>query len=201
MKKTIATGIVTVALTLGLAGCNTVPKSINQGSTPSEPAVPSMTAASDGTATRPVPYGTKAATDPDSQWDVTITNPNLNATAEIEAEDQSYYEDNPLPPGDVYVSGTMSATVNSRASELGAPIHPQLYVTPVFVGGDSKVYDDLSGQATNFGDQDWGNVPQIITRVGVMSSGLFVFDVPSSALAGGHFAVQNSATGSLVYFG
>jgi hypothetical protein len=43
-------------------------------------------------------------------------------------------------------------------------------------------------------------VPSIVYQVGVKSSGSFAIPVPTSAIAGGHFGIENLTSNHIVYF-
>jgi hypothetical protein len=202
MKKTVSVIVLAGALALGLTACAT-PEHPTHSAKASAVAkatpTPTPTPTPDGTAAHPYPQGTVTVTDPGSSWDVTLTDLNSNATDQVKAQD-SYAT---LAAGDQYVMGTITATVNkdAQASNLGQTTTVSGSLTPVFVGGDGKIYSGSTDPASDATiTNDWINVPSIVYQVGVKSSGAFAIPVPTSAVAGGHFGIENSVSNHIVYF-
>lgn len=205
MKKTI-TIVAALAATIGLSqtGCTAehpvqhrVASTATATSTPTP--TPEKEAGPDGTAAHPYPFGTLTVTDVGSQWDVTLTNVNMDAVAMVAAQDP-YSQ---LNPADKYVYGTITATVNKNltAANTGKSVTPGFSLTPVYVGGDGKIYDESTEPTADASvTGQWLSAPAIVNNVGVSSTGNFAIPVPASAIAGGHIGIQNSTSSKIVYF-
>lgn len=202
MKKTVSVIALAGALALGLTACAPAEHPTHTDKTTAvakTTPTPTPTPTPDGTAAHPYPQGTITLTDSGSSWDVTLTDLNTNATDQVKAQD-NYAT---IAAGDQYVAGTITATVNknAQASNLGSTTSPSQSVMPVFVGGDGKIYSgttDPSSDATLA--NDWINAPSIVYQVGVKSSGAFSIPVPTQAITGGHFGIENETSNHIVYF-
>jgi len=202
MKKTVSVIALAGALTLGLTACATAehPTHSEKASAVAKATpTPTPTPTADGTAAHPYPQGTLTVTDQGSSWDVTLTDLNANATEQVKAQD-TYAT---LAAGDQYVMGTITATVNkdAQASNLGQTITVSGSLSPVYVGGDGKIYSGSTDPASDATiSNDWINAPSIVYQVGVKSSGAFAIPVPTSASTGGYFGVENMTSNHIVYF-
>ncbi|KRC61461.1 hypothetical protein ASE14_11385 [Agromyces sp. Root81] len=110
---------------------------------------------------------------------------------------------NPVKDGWQYVMGRMNTEMNENITDAdegraGMPTSVQ----PVFVGSDGQIYDiwnDDNSPAVL--TEDWIGTPTVAMKPGVKSTGRFAIQVPTVALAGGQFAVQNEVSGDIIYFG
>lgn len=153
-----------------------------------------------GTKDHPIPLGEFGASDVGSMWEVSISDTVLDGTEDVVA--QNFY--NEPQEGWLYVTGTISAVVSEDVPEtaIGQSWSPVASVMPVFVGGDGKIYDVW--RADNSAPVyvgSWLDQPDIVAEIGLESSGIFAIEVPSEAVSGGQFAVQNQTSGNIVYFG
>ncbi|MBM7832537.1 hypothetical protein JOE59_003242 [Agromyces cerinus] len=192
-----------LVLALALTGCQAGPEP--QAQTPAVTAEPTPTPeivedrAPDGTASRPYAFGTYARTTPASYWDATITEPQADATEAVIAENA----DNQVEDGWQYVAGRMTTEMNENITDAdeGRPGMPTS-VQPVFVGSDGQIYDIWNDDdSTVVLTEDWIGTPTVAMKPGVTSTGRFAIQVPTVAVAGGRFAVQNEVSGDLIYFG
>lgn len=202
MKRTLLAA--SVALVLTLTGCSMTDEAASETTPPAEPTLtethsPTPTVDERGTKDSPHELGAFGASDDGSMWDVTIRDTMIDGTADVVASNPY----NEPTEGWQYVTGTISSVVREDASadSLGQSLTP-MSVMPVFVGGDGKIYDiwraDNSAPVL---DGDWLDQPDIVATPGIESTGIFAIEVPTEAVPGGQFAVQNQQSGNLVYFG
>lgn len=148
---------------------------------------------------RPFGFGVVAPAGKGSQWNVTITDVTADGTSQVLADNQF----NEIKDGWQYVVGLLSSELNAnlKASNIGKPLSTS-YVMPVFVGNDGKIYDiwNDNNSAVVLND-DWIGQDDIISQVGVKSSGRFAIQVPSKAVVGGHLAIRNEVSQDVIYFG
>lgn len=193
----------TLVLTLALTGCQAVPEPQAQTSAVTAAATPTPEIVDDGepdgTASNPYAFGTYARTTAESYWDATITEPQVGATETVIAENA----DNPVNDGWQYVMGRMNTAMNENVTDsdegrAGMPTSVQ----PVFVGSDGQIYDIWNDDDnTVVLTEDWIGTPAVAMKSGVKSTGRFAIQVPTVAVAGGQFAVQNEVSGDIIYFG
>lgn len=152
-----------------------------------------------GTAEQPFKFGVLAPSGPGSRWNVTISEPVANGSAQVLADNPF----NEMKKGWQYVVGRMTSVLNKNLHEAdaGKPVSPTS-VMPIFIGSDGKIYDiwndDNSAAVLK---EDWVGQNEIMASVGVKSTGRFAIQVPSAAVPGGRFATRNEISRDIVYFG
>jgi len=198
--------LVPLVLALALTGCQAAPEQ-RADDVPTVTAEPTATAtaevvdeaAPDGTASKPYAFGTYARTNPNSYWDATITEPQVDATEALITENA----DNSVEDGWQYVMGRISTEMNENVTDAdeGRPGMPTS-VQPVFVGSDGQIYDiwNDDDSAAVLAD-DWMGTPTVAMKPGAKSTGRFAIQVPTTAVTGGRFAVRNEVSGDIIYFG
>lgn len=203
-RTIVLAGALVLAASAILSGCSATDShpvhhdNTASQSSPSTTPTPTAPPKPDGTLDHPYPEGTTTVTDTGSQWDVTLTKTSTDATKMVKDIDQ-YAK---TPKGDQFVMGTITATVNNDMSSAnaGASAAPYNSVMPVFVGGDGKIYSSSTSDYVPMFSDAWTNQPDIIDKVGVKSTGVFAFPVPTSAISGGTFGIQNTTSSHIVYF-
>jgi len=198
-KKSIGIAALAGILVLGLSACSTTEHPTAKVTHAVAKATPTPTPTPDGTSAHPYPQGTVTVTDLGSQWDVTLTNLNTNATATVQAQDQYAT----LTAGSQYLMGTLTVQVNKniQTKYVGQTTSVYFSVGPVYVGGDGKVYDSSSDVNSSAAlTSNWYSQPDIVDNVGVKVAGDFAFAVPTAAIVGGHFGVENLTSNKIVYF-
>lgn len=197
----VAISSLALAVGLALAGCTAAPQPLATLEPVASETPTSESTEPNGTVLAPYDFGVLAPADPTgSQWDVTITEPLLDGTAQAMSENQF----NAAPAvGTQFVMGRLTAIVNENltSENAGIPIPPQGSLQPVFIGSDGKIYDLGTGSSFASIGESWNSIPEIINNPGVESSGRFAIEVPTSAATGGHFGIRNSVSGHINYFG
>ena len=152
----------------------------------------------DGTSARPYDFGVLAPSDAGSMWDVTLSEPSIDASALVA---QSNEFNQPAGAGNQYVTVRISAITNEDipADSLDQPVSPGFSIGAAFVGNDGHIYETTTTYP--FIEGDWISTPDILARPGVEVSGLYLIEVPATAMSGGQFATRNLISGGLLYFG
>lgn len=203
MKRSLLAACAAV-LALSLTGCATETPAADSSPTPTstvdlgEHSTPTPTP-QPGTKAEPHALGDLGQTNADSAWNVTIRDTSTDATAEVVGENPY----NEPADGHQFVAGTIAVEINEnlKPERDGQPLSP-LAVMPVFVGSDGKIYTvwRRDNSAVVLTDA-WTSHPDLIGGVGVTAEGRFAIEVPTDAVQGGQFAVQNQVSGDILYFG
>lgn len=201
-RGTIALTALALFAGLGLAGCTGGGGPVGTLESTAEPtAEPTAQAPAeaDGTSANPYEFGDLALTNATSQWNVTLSEPDIAGAVTVAGENEF---NAPPAAGSEYVLGRITAIVNDNitAENTGKEASAPQSATPAFVGSDGKIYDLFSGTFVVI-NEDWLSVPTIINNVGVESTGRFAIEVPIEAITGGQFAIRNAISGDIIYFG